>query len=91
MDSTKEYHDMLISQPGALAFTSVREGAGMGSVADYLDIPGVWLVDSLLPLRALLAKHLVEKNAGRFIADQSNAEKAMVRMEFPIVEHRKKN
>ncbi len=39
MDSTKEYHDMLISQPGALAFTSVREGAGMGSVADYLDNP----------------------------------------------------
>ena len=63
----------------------------MGSVADYLDTPSVRSLDSLLPLRALLAKHLVEQNGGRLIADQSNAEKAMVRMEFPIVEHRKKN
>ena len=91
MDSTKEYHDMLISQPGALAFTSVREGAGMGSVADLLDIHSVRLEDSLLPLGALLAKHLMEKNGGRFIADQSNAEKDMVRMEFPIVEHGKED
>jgi hypothetical protein len=82
---------MLISQPGALAITSAREGAGMGSVADYLNAQSVRPEDSRLPLRALLAKPLVEKNGGRFNADQSNAEKAMVRMEFPIVEYRKKN
>jgi hypothetical protein len=47
--------------------------------------------EGLLPLRVLLAKHLVEKNGGRFIADKSNAEKDTIRMEFPIVEYRKEN
>jgi hypothetical protein len=46
---------------------------------------------AVLPLCALLTKHLVEKSGGRSFADPSNAEKAMVRMEFPIVEYRKKN
>jgi hypothetical protein len=49
---TKEYHDMLISQPVALVITSIPEGAGMGSVADYLDNHRVRHEDSLLPLCA---------------------------------------
>jgi hypothetical protein len=52
---------MLISQPGTLAMTSAREGGRMGSVADYLNAHSVRPEDSRLPLRALLAKHLVEK------------------------------
>ena len=81
----------LISLPGALAITSLREGARMGSVADYSSAHSVRPEDSLLPLRALLAKPLVEKNGGRFITDQSNAEIDMVRMEFAIVEYGKEN
>ena len=73
----------LISLPGALAITSLREGARMGSVADYLSAHSVRPEDSLLPLRALLAKHLVGKNGGRFIANQSDAGKDMVRIGVP--------
>ena len=80
-----------VSQPGALAITSLREGARMGSISHYLNDRSVRPEDSRLPLRVLLAKHLVEKNGGRFIADQSNGEKDMVRMEFPIVEYGKEN
>jgi DNA-binding NtrC family response regulator len=81
-----------ISQPGTLAITSVREGARMESVAHYLGNSDSPCDDEgLLPLRVLLAKHLVEKNGGRFIADKSNAEKDTIRMEFPIVEYRKEN
>lgn len=80
-----------VSQPGALAITSLREGARVGSVSHYLSDSGSQPEEGLLPLRLLLAKHLLEKNGGRFIADRSEAEKDIVRMEFPIVEHGKEN
>ncbi len=80
-----------VSLPGALAITSWREGARMGSVARYLNDGRPEAEESLLPLRVLLAKHLVEKNGGRFTADLSDAEKDIVRMEFPIVEYGKEN
>jgi signal transduction histidine kinase len=80
-----------LSRPGTLAITSVREGARMGSVSHYLSDGVSPPEEDLLPLRVLLAKHLVEKNGGRFIADRSAAEKDIVRMEFPIVEHGKEN
>ena len=80
-----------LSRPGTLAITSVREGARMGSVAHYLSDNNAQSEAGLLPLRVLLAKHLVEKNGGRFITDRSHAEKDIVRMEFPIVEYRKEN
>ncbi|HEX6769037.1 MAG TPA: sigma 54-interacting transcriptional regulator [Candidatus Binatia bacterium] len=80
-----------MSQPGILAITSLREGARMGSVSHYLSDSGLQPEEGLLPLRLLLAKHLLEKNGGRFIADRSDAEKDIVRMEFPIVEYGKEN
>jgi len=80
-----------LRQPGVLAITSQREGARMGSVSHYLNDRSVQAEENLLPLRVLLAKHLVEKNGGRFIADWSDAEKDIVRMEFPIVEYGKEN
>lgn len=79
------------SQPGTLAITSRREEGRMGSVSHYLSDNGLQPEDGLLPLRLLLAKHLLEKNGGRFIADRSDAEKDIVRMEFPIVEYGKEN
>jgi len=80
-----------VSQPGAVAITSVREGARMASVSHYISNAGSQSDEGFLPLRVLLAKHLVEKNGGRFSADRSDAEKDVVRMEFPIVEYRKES
>lgn len=80
-----------VSQPGALVITSLREGASMGSVSHYLNAGGSEPEAGLLPLRLLLAKHLLEKNGGRFIVNRSDAEKDIVRMEFPIVEYGKEN
>jgi len=80
-----------LSRPGTLTITSLREGARMGSVSHYLSDGGSQPEAGLLPLRLLLAKHLLEKNGGRFIADRSDAEKDTVRMEFPIVEYGKEN
>jgi len=80
-----------VSQPGVLAITSLREGSRMGSVSHYLSENGSQSEEGLLPLRLLLAKHLVEKNGGRFVADRTDAEKDIVRLEFPIVEYGKEN
>lgn len=80
-----------VSQPGVLAVTSLREAARMGSVSHYLGDGGSQAEEELLPLRLLLAKHLVEKNGGRFFADRTDAEKDIVRLEFPIVEYGKEN
>ena len=80
-----------VSQPGAVAITSVREGARMASVSHYLSNAGSQSDEGFLPLRVLLAKHLVEKNGGRFSADRSDSEMDVVRMEFPIVEYRKES
>ena len=51
---------MLISQPGALAPTLIREGARKASVDDCLSGHRVRPKDGHLPVRALLAKQLVE-------------------------------
>jgi DNA-binding NtrC family response regulator len=80
-----------VSQPGVLMVTSLREGFRMGSVSHYLSDGGSQPEEGLLPLRLLLAKHLVEKNGGHFIADRTDAEKDIVRLEFPIVEYGKEN
>jgi DNA-binding NtrC family response regulator len=80
-----------VSQPGAVAITSVREGARMASVSHYLGNADSQSDEGFLPLRVLLAKHLVEKNGGRFSADRSDSEMDVVRMEFPIVEYRKES
>jgi hypothetical protein len=63
----------------------------MASVSHYLGNADSQSDEGFLPLRVLLAKHLVEKNGGRFSADRSDSEMDVVRMEFPIVEYRKES
>ena len=75
------------SRQGALTISYLREGARMASITQYLDAssrPN----ETILPLRILLAKHLLERNGGQFGFDQSDGDTEIVRMEFPIAEHR---
>jgi hypothetical protein len=45
--------------------------------------------ESILPLRLLLAKQLVERNGGRMMVDLADSDRETVRMEFPIGEYGK--
>jgi DNA-binding NtrC family response regulator len=73
-----------IQKQGCLSISFSRELARVTSIAPYLT--GLKSPDeSVLPLRILLAKHVVEKNGGRMMVDQSDTEKDLLRMEFPIV------
>ena len=76
-----------ISRNGALAVSYPREGARVASIAHYLDKAAPRTIECTLPLRVLLAKHLLERNGGRFAIDPSESDRETLRMEFPIVEH----
>jgi hypothetical protein len=56
----------------------------VASIAHYFDKSSSSANQSVLPLRILLAKQLVERNGGDMVLDFSDTEKDILRMEFPI-------
>ena len=76
-----------ITQRGAVSIAYLREGARVASITHYLNGISSRPNESILPLRILLAKQLVERNGGQFLMDQSDNERDIVRMEFPVAEH----
>ncbi len=80
-----------LASQGALTISHVREEARMASIGHYLDDASSRPTESILPLRVLLARHLLEKNGGRFNIEPSNGDRETLRMEFPIAEHGQKN
>lgn len=76
-----------VSAPGTLAIRYLRESARMASISHYLSDAASAMEKGILPLRALLAKYLLERNGGQFAIDGSDYEKETLRLEFPIAEH----
>lgn len=76
--------EIMLSPAGTLAITYMREGARVTSITQYLGGTSSRTDDSILPLRVLLAKQLLERNGGRFVVDQSAGDKETMKMEFPI-------
>jgi two-component system nitrogen regulation response regulator GlnG len=72
-----------VQTQGCLIISFWREIARVASMAPYLTASKSSDED-VLPLRVLLAKHVVETNGGRMVIDQSAAEKDLLTMEFPI-------
>jgi signal transduction histidine kinase len=72
-----------VQKQGSLIISYWREVARVASMAPYLTASKSSDED-VLPLRILLAKHVVEKNGGRMVIDQSASEKDLLTMEFPI-------
>jgi hypothetical protein len=54
------------------------------SITHYLSGTSSRSDDTILPLRVLLAKQLLERNGGQFTIDQSASDKETIKMEFPI-------
>jgi hypothetical protein len=80
-----------ISRRGALAITYQREAARVASISHYLSEQGPPESAGILPLRMLLAKHLLERNGGRFDINPPEGEKETLRLEFSVTEHRNEN
>ncbi len=73
-----------VAEQGCVTISFLRELARLASITPYLSILRS-ADENVLPLRILLAKHIAEKNGGRIVLDQSDSEKDVVKMEFPIV------
>jgi hypothetical protein len=76
--------DIDFQNQGSITIAYRREEARVASIHHYLNDTGARPNDGILPLRILLAKHLVERNGGRFAMDQSDPEIDILRLEFPI-------
>jgi sensor histidine kinase regulating citrate/malate metabolism len=73
-----------IQQKGTVVISYLREGPRMASITQYLGSLSEAAGESILPLRILLAKQLVERMGGEIAVDSSDAEKEVVTVEFPI-------
>ena len=74
-----------LSSRGALVISYLREGGRVASIAHYLEEKSR-PQESLLPLRVILAKHLLETNGGCFATAPLDSDRETLRMEFPVVE-----
>ena len=74
-----------LSSGGALVISHLREGGRVASIA-LLFGRKIASPRSLLPLRVILAKHLLETNGGHFVAAPLDSDRETLRMEFPVVE-----
>ena len=74
-----------LGQKGSVTIAYLREGARVTSITHYLtDGAAQPNGGGILPLRILLARQLVERNGGQFTLDQSEPDKDIFRLEFPI-------
>jgi DNA-binding NtrC family response regulator len=73
-----------IQQTGTVVISYLREGPRMASITQYLGSLSEAAGESILPLRILLAKQLLERIGGEIAVDSTDAEKEIVTMEFPV-------
>jgi DNA-binding NtrC family response regulator len=73
-----------VEKQGCVAISYLREVARVASITHYFDKSSSSPSESVLPLRILLAKQLVERNGGHMTLDYSEAEKDILKMEFLI-------
>lgn len=76
-----------VSRRGRLTIRYQHEGERVKSISRYLDEDNSHADERILPLRVLLAKHLLETNGGRFAVERHQDEKEILRLEFSLAEH----
>jgi DNA-binding NtrC family response regulator len=72
-----------VEKQGCVTISYFRE-ARVASITHYFDKSSSSPSESVLPLRILLAKQLVERNGGNMTLDYSDTEKDILKMEFLI-------
>jgi DNA-binding NtrC family response regulator len=76
--------ELALGAGGCLTISYLREGKRIQSLANYLDETSPAEKESLLPLRIMLAREIVERSGGRFGMDQADGDREVVTMEFPV-------
>ncbi len=73
-----------VEKQGCVVISYLREAGRVASITHYFGKSSSSVHENVLPLRILLSKQLVERNEGIMTLDYSDAEKDILRMEFPI-------
>ena len=73
-----------VEKQGCVAISYFREVGRVASITHYFDKSSSSPSETVLPLRILLAKQLVERNGGNIILDYTDSEKDLLKMEFLI-------
>jgi signal transduction histidine kinase len=73
-----------VEKQGCVAISYFREAGRVASITHYFDKSSSNPSETVLPLRILLAKQLVERNGGNMILDYADSEKDLLKMEFLI-------
>ena len=73
-----------VEKQGCVTIEYLREVARVASITHYFDKSTSSPSESVLPLRLLLAKQLVQRNGGNMTLDYSDTEKDALKMEFLI-------
>jgi DNA-binding NtrC family response regulator len=76
--------ELALGTGGCLTISYLREGQKIQSLTNYLGETSPSGKESLLPLRIMLAREIVERSGGRFGMDQADGDREVVTMEFPV-------
>jgi two-component system, NtrC family, response regulator HydG len=77
--------ELAMGKQGSLTISYCREGERMQSLANYVSDDSSAKTENILPLRILLAREIVERSGGRFGMNQTDSNRDIVTMEFPVV------
>jgi DNA-binding NtrC family response regulator len=77
--------ELALGERGSLTISYLREGERIQSLANYLSDATTPAKENILPLRIMLAREIVERSGGRFGMDQTDGDREVVTMEFPVV------
>jgi signal transduction histidine kinase len=77
--------ELALAESGALVISYLREGERMQSLGNYFKDGEVPTAKNIVPLRIILAREIVERSGGRFGMDQTDENRDIVTMEFPVV------
>ena len=77
--------ELALGAPGYLTISYLREGERIQSLANYLSDESSAATENILPLRIMLAREIVERSGGRFGIEQTDGDREIVTMEFPVV------
>lgn len=76
--------EIAVEKGGSLTISYIREGGRVASINHLLGASSPEANESVLPLRILLARQLLERNGGRIRTDHAESDREMLEMEFSI-------
>jgi DNA-binding NtrC family response regulator len=77
--------ELAMGKQGSLTISYCRQGERMQSLSNYVSDDSSAKTENILPLRILLAREIVERSGGRFGMNQTDSDRDIVTMEFPVV------